>query len=149
MWHVAVVALAAGRIRRVVRVRRQVTTNFFVTLKAGMVTGHALFELIDGIGIVHRMAAQAGHGALLKTWRFQHAVVFASRYAHHAIAPKVRIEKGGGRLLMPRLRYLRGMPSHHPRIFKLVAGPIKIAAFAPRVSIQFSRNAVALPTDLR
>src|SRR5262245_17646247 len=88
MGHVAVVAKAAARTGRMMRVRLQARADRPVASKAGGITFLARRQLIIALGItVHGMTREAGKFSPPVARRSRHAVEFASGNPHDAVRP--------------------------------------------------------------
>ena len=95
IWHVAVHAPTATRVRGMMGVRGHILRIFGVTLETGVVTSHAGLQLIISplfqrlvVRWMHGMARQAGHLAMLVTGRLYQSVVLAPGNSSHPIGPK-------------------------------------------------------------
>jgi hypothetical protein len=96
MWHVAVVALAAGGIGCMVCMFRNLLLKFLMALQASVIPIHAARQLIIRITVMHGVARQATHATFLSltgtsfgyAGGFNHRQVFAPTDAQRSILPE-------------------------------------------------------------
>ena len=90
VWHVAVVAIAAGRIDRVMSMSGKLLggAELIVALKTRFASQTNLRQLVVGITFVHAVTTDAGNLAFGITLRCRHSAEFTATTAISTITPK-------------------------------------------------------------
>ena len=88
VWHVTIVAATALARCRVVCMCFDVGRVLNVAIQAHLIALGCFFELVVGVGIVHRMAGDTAHIPLGIATCDRHAVKVSSGDSHGAIRPK-------------------------------------------------------------